>query len=244
MAEVSHSDTASSPAYRSRREQVAHYFDSTAMEHWRRLTSDAKVSRIRESVRAGREVMQQQLLGWLPEDLSGMRVLDAGCGTGVLATQMARRGASVVGIDLSPQLISIARSQQPADLGEDRLSFRSGDMLDPSVGEFDYVIAMDSLIHYGLPEAMQALSELAGRCRRGICFTIVPRTPLLAFLHAAGQLFPRDNRSPDVVPNDPATVRRQVAQALQATDWQVVDEGRVNSFFYKSHALQLKRVPA
>ncbi|MEM1433656.1 MAG: magnesium protoporphyrin IX methyltransferase [Pseudomonadota bacterium] len=241
MAEVSNSSTTDSAVYRNRREQIAHYFDNTAMEHWRRLTSDVKVSRVRQSVRAGRETMQQQLLAWLPDDLRGQRVLDAGCGTGVLAAQLAARGASVVGIDLSPQLIAIAREQRPAQFGDDRLLYLSGDMLDPSVGEFDYIVAMDSLIHYALPETMQAVAELTERCHRGLCFTFVPRTPLLAIMHATGQLFPSDNRSPDVTPTPPVKVRQAIAATLGTDSWRLADEARVDSFFYKSHALRLER---
>ncbi len=41
--------------------------------------------------------------------LSGHRILDAGCGTGALARKLAARGADVIGIDVSPQAIEIAR---------------------------------------------------------------------------------------------------------------------------------------
>ena len=78
---------------------------------------DAPVSGIRATVRAGRDRMRATLLGWLPDDLRGVRVLDAGCGTGALAVEAARRGAEVVAIDLSPTLIGLARERVPAELG-------------------------------------------------------------------------------------------------------------------------------
>ena len=71
--------------YERRRGQIEAYFDRTAAEAWARLTSDAPVSRIRATVRAGRDAMRATLLDWLPRDLRGARVLDAGCGTGMLA---------------------------------------------------------------------------------------------------------------------------------------------------------------
>ena len=49
---------------------------------WERLTSDAPVSRIRQTVREGRDRMRALMLSRLPEDLRGARVLDAGCGAG------------------------------------------------------------------------------------------------------------------------------------------------------------------
>jgi len=78
--------------YQSRRSQIETYFDRTAADAWARLTSDAPVSGIRATVRAGRDEMRQTLLSWLPEDLTGKRLLDAGCGTGAFAIEAARRG--------------------------------------------------------------------------------------------------------------------------------------------------------
>ena len=164
----------SSPAsevYEDRRAQLAEYFDQTAVEHWRQLTSETKVSRVRESVRAGRATMQQHLLSWLPADLTGARVLDAGCGTGTLSAAVARRGATVVGVDLSPQLIEVAERQRPREVAPERLSFSSGDMLAEALGEFDYIVAMDSLIHYRLDDTLDGLgARLSGfvRVRRDV----------------------------------------------------------------------------
>jgi len=86
--------------YEQRRGQLETYFDRTAVDAWSRLTSDAPVGRIRATVRAGRNQMRNVLLDWLPADLSGRRLLDAGCGTGALAIEAARRGAQVIAIDL------------------------------------------------------------------------------------------------------------------------------------------------
>ena len=91
--------------YQQRRQQIEHYFDRTAADVWARLTSDEPVSGIRETVRAGREEMRNTLLSWLPEDLSGRQVLDAGCGTGVISIELAKRGAEVIAVDLSQSLI-------------------------------------------------------------------------------------------------------------------------------------------
>ena len=63
------------------------------------------------------------LLDWLPDDLSGMRLLDAGCGTGAMAVELARRGAWVTAVDLSENLIELARERLPDDV--DPLAFES-----------------------------------------------------------------------------------------------------------------------
>ena len=103
-----------SATYFARRDQLEHYFDRTAVEMWKRMTSDAPLSRVRATVRAGRDAMRVTLLGWLPLDLQGARILDAGCGTGALAFELAKRGADVVGVDVSPTLVGLARERAPA----------------------------------------------------------------------------------------------------------------------------------
>ncbi len=73
--------------------RVESYFDGTATQTWERLTSDAPVSRIRQTVREGRDRMRALMLSRLPQDLRGARVLDAGCGTGAMTEALALRGA-------------------------------------------------------------------------------------------------------------------------------------------------------
>ncbi|MFN7175078.1 MAG: magnesium protoporphyrin IX methyltransferase, partial [Thermaurantiacus tibetensis] len=70
------------PSYLAVRDRLHDYFDRTAHRQWVDLTSDAPVGRIRSTVRAGRDAMRETLLSWLPDDLAGRRILDAGCGTG------------------------------------------------------------------------------------------------------------------------------------------------------------------
>ena len=118
--------------YTERRGEIETYFDRTAADAWARLTSDAPVGRVRASVRAGRDRMRGTLLSWLPADLRGRRVLDAGCGTGALAVEAAHRGAEVLAIDLSPTLVDLARERQPRFDSGGSIDFRFGDMLDPT----------------------------------------------------------------------------------------------------------------
>jgi len=73
-----------SATYDTRRDQLETYFDRTAARTWEQLTSDAPVSKVRQTVRAGRDHMRAHMLSWLPHNLDGKRVLDAGCGTGAL----------------------------------------------------------------------------------------------------------------------------------------------------------------
>ena len=97
--------------YQNKRHQIAQYFDKTAIKAWEKLTSDDRLSFIRESVRSGREKMQGHILDRLGTDLSGKDIFDAGCGTGSLAMEFSSRNANVVAVDISPSLIKIARER-------------------------------------------------------------------------------------------------------------------------------------
>ena len=228
-----------STTYTGRRDQIETYFDHTAADAWARLTSDAPVGRIRATVRAGRDRMRATLLSCLPADLHGRRILDAGCGTGALAVEAAHRGAEVVAIDLSPTLVHLARERLPAIPGGGSVDFRSGDMLDPALGHFDHVVAMDSIIHYGTEDAVAALSQLAQRTSSSLLFTFAPRTPLLATMIAVGRLFPRKDRAPWLEPMAADKLKRLIAQDITLQHWRTGRTERVSSGFYKSQALEL-----
>lgn len=223
--------------YARRKAWIAHYFDRTAARAWEQLTSDAPVGAIRRSVRAARDRMRTTMSHWLPEDLDGARILDAGCGTGTLAIELAARGAHVVAIDLSPTLIALARERTPA-ARRSRIDFRSGDMLDASLGVFDYTVAMDSLIHYRAHEMLAVIDGFRQRTTRSVLFTVVPRTPVFSLLLAAGRLFPRGSRSPAVEPVSDATLHDGLAP-LRSMGWYVQHTQRVTGGFYRSHAVAL-----
>ncbi|MGG5811066.1 magnesium protoporphyrin IX methyltransferase [Falsiroseomonas sp. CW058] len=228
-------------SYQARRGELETYFDRTAAKAWERLTSDAPVSGIRATVRRGRDEMRATLLSWLPAEMAGMRLLDAGCGTGALAVEAARRGAEVVAIDISPTLVGLAEARAAGRHGTGHVEFRVGDMLDPSLGRFDHVVAMDSLIHYRPADVARVLAQLAPRCAGSVLFTFAPRTPLLAAMHAAGRLFPRGDRAPSIVPVAEAALRRLLAAEPGLEGWTQGRDRRVGSGFYTSHAMEMRR---
>lgn len=83
---------------------VQSFWDAVARD-WRIQVGEAgDVNR-----RYGSDPVLWALLG----DVRGLRVLDAGCGTGYLAGLLRERGAEVTGIDLSAEMIAIARADHP-----------------------------------------------------------------------------------------------------------------------------------
>ena len=230
----------SGSTYDSRRQQLEEYFDRTAVDAWAKLTSDVPVSGIRKTVREGRDRMRALLLGYLPTDLTGQRVLDAGCGTGALAVEAARRGAHVVAIDHSPTLVGLAAERMPTDLAGS-IEFRSGDMLDPSLGRFDWVVAMDSIIHYQPNDMADMITKLAVRADRGVAVTFAPRTPLLSVMHFVGRALPRGDRSPDIIPIAEQTLRKLLTERPSMSGFNLARSERVDVGFYKSQTLELVR---
>ena len=218
--------------YEGTRDRVEHYFDRTATKVWERLTSDAPVSRIRKTVREGRDRMRAIMLSRLPDDLTGARVLDAGCGTGAMTAELAARGADVTAVDISPALIDIAKER--LDKAHHRqVRFASGDMLCDSHGAFDYVLAMDSLIYYSASDIAAALDRVGARTRQSVVFTVAPRTPFLMAFWGMGQLFPRADRSPTMIPHAFRTLHAR-------TEGRVAQVERVTSGFYISECLEYR----
>ena len=227
--------------YENRRGEIEEYFDRTAADAWKRLTSDAPVSGIRATVRAGRDRMRGTLLSWLPSEVVGASVLDAGCGTGALAIEAARKGAHVTAIDLSPTLVSLAGERLPSDVGGGTVEFKVGDMFDPALGTFDHIVAMDSLIHYETPDVIRVLEGFAPRVDRSILFTFAPATPLLSTMHAVGRFFPRGDRAPWINPTAPRRLVSLIERSAGLKGFKVGRTLRVKSGFYTSQAMELVR---
>lgn len=82
----------------------------------------------------------------LVEGLAPRSVLDAGCGTGRVAIELARRGLDVVGVDLDPAMLDVARSKQP------ELPWIQGDLADVDLGRrFDVVVMAGNVMIFLAP---------------------------------------------------------------------------------------------
>lgn len=224
-----------STSYQQSRTKLETYFDKTARKAWEDLTSDVPVSGIRATVRAGRDTMRDLLLSTLPTDMNGMRLLDAGCGTGALAMAAAQRGADVVAIDISQGLVDIAQKRTPSHLSID---WRVGDMRSHNLGIFDHVIAMDSLIHYDENDIIGVLKAWSQRANQ-IAFTFAPGTAMLRTMHFVGKAFPRGDRSPAILPVSETRLSQDIGAALP--EWNIDFTKRVSSGFYKSQAMGMSR---
>ena len=224
-------------SYAATRDRVEVYFDRTATKTWERLTSDAPVSGVRATVRAGRDQMRALMLRQLPEDLSGMRILDAGCGTGAMAVELAQRGAQVVAADISPALIEIARKRVPSNVAN-RIEWVAGDMLENTSGRFDHALAMDSLIYYDANDIAALLNKAINRIDGKFIFTLAPRTRMLMVMWRVGKFFPSKDRSPIMVPHTTAGIATALRSSGSKGSLKEIE--RIKSGFYISTAFSFE----
>ena len=89
---------------------------------------------------------------------TGDRVLDVGCGTGVVALTAARRGAHATGVDLTPELIE--RAKQNAALAEIDIDFSEGDVEDLKFEDASFDVVVSQFGHMFGPRADRSLSEM------------------------------------------------------------------------------------
>lgn len=112
----------------------------------------------------------EQIRGCIPEDLSGWRVLDVGCNAGFYSFELARRGASVLAIDMEPLYLAQAAWAARQYGLEDRITFRRMQVyeLARSGESFDLVWFMGVFYHLRYP--LLALDLLARRTQRLMVF--------------------------------------------------------------------------
>lgn len=108
--------------------------------------------------------------------LAGLRVLDVGCGGGVLAEPLARLGAEVTGIDLVAASLDAARSHAEAQGLAITYRLTSAETLVAEGARFDVVVASEVIEHVrdqaGFVGVLAALTAADGR----LCLTTVNRT--------------------------------------------------------------------
>jgi len=119
-------------------------------------------------------------LNWIDErsNLKGKRVLDVGCGGGILAESMAERGASVVGIDLADAALSVARLHA-LDTGVELeyLSVSAEEYAQTHAESFDVVTCLEVLEH--VPDPASTIAACARLTKPGgtLYFSTINRNP-------------------------------------------------------------------
>lgn len=165
----------------------------------------------------------------MPGDIRGARVLDLACGTGDIAFEMARRGASVTALDVTRRMLQLARDRGRRE--GPGVRFVCGDMMALPLAEARFDIVTTGYGLRNVPEIVPAVREIARVLRPGGLLLSLDfnrpahaliRGPYLAYLSlvgaALGLLLHRD---PDTYRYIPESIRRYpggpgVAEILQA----------------------------
>jgi 2-polyprenyl-6-hydroxyphenyl methylase/3-demethylubiquinone-9 3-methyltransferase len=129
--------------------------------------------------------------------LAGKRVLDVGCGGGLLAEAMCERGATVTGIDLSDKALSVARLHLlESGRSVDYRKISAEELAAQAGSSYDVVTCMEMLEH--VPDPASTIAACAALVRPGgnVFFSTINRNPkayLLAIIGAEYvlQMLPR-----------------------------------------------------
>ncbi|HEY5789715.1 MAG TPA: bifunctional 2-polyprenyl-6-hydroxyphenol methylase/3-demethylubiquinol 3-O-methyltransferase UbiG [Gammaproteobacteria bacterium] len=149
--------------------------------------------------------MNPARVDWIDErvGLAGKRVLDVGCGGGLLAEAMAARGATVTGIDMGEAPLAVARLHlHESGVAVDYRQATAEALVDSEAGQYDLVTCLELLEHVPQPDSTVRACARLLRPGGSAAFSTLNRTPqawLLAIVGAeylAGML-PRGTHTYD-----------------------------------------------
>ena len=126
-------------------------------------------------------------LDWIDQRarLAGKRVLDVGCGGGILSDAMARRGAEVLGIDLASKPLKVAQLHA-LEAGTSRVDYRevaAEALAEEMPGAFDVITCMEMLEHVPDPASIVRACATLAKPGGWLFFSTINRNPK-AFLMA------------------------------------------------------------
>ncbi|HEU0100175.1 MAG TPA: class I SAM-dependent methyltransferase [Allosphingosinicella sp.] len=155
-------------------QKLTDYFDATAGGLARLYDADGLFSRTIDRAARGALFEYRRLLLEECGDVSGLSVLDVGCGPGLYLEALAARGASVTGIDISPAMLALAR--QRLDKAGLAATLVEGDAQAMALGRHDIVLAVGLFDYVDAPAEM--MRTLAAAARSKVIATFPRPSPL------------------------------------------------------------------
>jgi SAM-dependent methyltransferase len=148
----------------------------------------------------------------------GQRVLDVGCGTGVVAITAARRGAHVTGLDLTPQLLE--RARENARIAEVEVEWLEGDVEALPFADASFDVVVSQFGHMFAPRAEVAIREMLRVLKSGgtIAFSTWPPERFMGRLFSLLSGYvppPPPGASPPPQWGDPQIVAQRLGSAVR-----------------------------
>ena len=148
----------------------------------------------------------------------GDRVLDVGCGTGVVSLTAARAGAKVQGIDLTPELV--ARAKENAQIARLDIPFQEGDVEDLPFPDATFDVVLSQFGHMFAPRPDVAVAQMLRVLKPGgtIAFSTWPPELLMGKLFAMQAQYmppPPPGIAPPPLWGDPNIVRERLGTAVK-----------------------------
>ena len=147
-------------------ENVQRFFDAHA-ERFDNLYAEGRSGLIDAAFRKRKLRRRFNITLEMLGDIKDATILDVGCGSGVYSIQLAKRGASVTGIDFSPKMIALAQAKSAAE--KCHVDFRIDDFLGRRFNQcFDYLLFMGVFDYLGKEQAQQFVQKAARLATRKI----------------------------------------------------------------------------
>jgi SAM-dependent methyltransferase len=148
----------------------------------------------------------------------GQRLLDVGCGTGVVAITAARRGARVSALDLTPQLLE--RARENAGMAGVNVDWHEGDAEQLPFGDAEFDVVVSQFAHIFAPRPDVVTAEMLRVLKPGgtIAFSTWPPDQLVGRTMAVGGRYmppPPPGIGPPTLWGTPDFVRQQLGSAVR-----------------------------
>lgn len=224
---------------------VKNYFDTTGFERWNKIYGETEdVNKVQLDIRNGHQQTVDKVLGWVKDDdMSGVTVCDAGCGTGSLAIPLALKGATVSASDISSSMVGEAERRynelvsKGASAPATAPKFEAMGLEDAS-GRYDLVTCIDVMIHYPKDRVDGMINHLASLSGKKLIISFAPQTLAYLILKRVGELFPGPSKATRAYLHDEADVEA----ALQAAGFRVKRREMTATSFYYSRLLECERI--
>jgi magnesium-protoporphyrin O-methyltransferase len=222
-------------------ERVQKYFEASGFSRWAAIYGQGDIPPIWRVIRDGHDRAIDLVVDWVGTADGDQTVLDAGCGTGNLATRLADSGHRVQGFDLSAPMVSFARHITQGRISRGpQPEFFVGDIsaLDGQGVSYDTVCCLDVLFHYPYEEVKDMLARLAALSRHKVVGSFAIRTTMNAFWMEIGQrFFHKKNRMTKLH----LLTYDQVEQIMYRSGFAIKRTERVTKFFYDSYVFEAVR---